>query len=316
VATPTDLHAHHEHDALLGHARQSKSVRTLAIAVVLTLSFAGVEFITGLISGSIALVADAGHMLTDSLALFLALSAQLIARRPPSAKSSYGHSRIEALAAFVNSFFMLGIVLWISSEAIDRFFNPHQVLGEMVMVVATIGLLINVLMAWLLSRDEQNMNIRAALVHVLGDLLGSVAALLSGAVIYFTGWVPIDPLLSLFVCALILRSTLSLLKASYRVLMEHVPESVDFNQVGADLKTIPGIARVHNLHIWEMSPGHIALTGHLEINRMEDWPELLAQIVAMLRERHGIDHVTLQPELSLLMIGVREQPINPGNANG
>jgi cobalt-zinc-cadmium efflux system protein len=292
-----ELHAHHELDALYGHARQAKSVRTLAIAVTLTLGFAGIEFFAGIIAGSLALVADAGHMLTDSLALFLALSAQLIARRPPSAKSSYGHSRIEALAAFVNSFFMLGIVLWISIEAVNRFLAPREVLGEIVMVVAAIGLLINMLMAWLLSRGEQNMNIRAALVHVMGDLLGSVAALLSGAVIYLTNWTPIDPLLSLFVCALILRSTLTLLKASYRVLMEHVPESVDFNQVGADLNAMPGVLRVHNLHIWEMSPGHVALTGHLEITRMQAWPELLAQIVAMLRTRHGIDHVTLQPEL-------------------
>ena len=291
-----DLLAHRDQDAMKDHARLAKSIRTLGWAVTLTLSFAAVEFFTGMISGSIALVADAGHMLTDSLSLFLALMAQIIARRPPSAKSSYGYSRIEALAAFVNSLFMLGIVAWIGSEAIGRFMHPQAVIGEMVMIVAAIGLLINVVIAWMLSRDDKNMNTRAALVHVMGDLLGSVAALLSGAVITFTGWTPIDPMLSLFVCALILRSTVLLLQASYKVLMEHVPDSVDFNQVGADLKAIDGIHDVHNLHIWEMSPGHIALTGHVELEDIALWPGVLTQCVRLLREKHGIDHVTIQPD--------------------
>lgn len=291
-----DYHAHDPHDTRIGHSKKATSIKVLSIAVVLTLSFAAVEFFFGIVSGSIALVADAGHMLTDSLALFLALAAQWLAQRPPSDRHSYGYGRAEALAAFVNSIFMLAVVFFIAKEAIDRFGSPHQIAGGMVMVVAAIGLAMNIVVAWVLSRDSENLNTRAALIHVLGDLLGSIAALVSGAVILYTDWTPIDPLLSLFVCALILKSTFSLLKGSYRILMEHVPEGVDFNQVGADLGAIQGVIEVHNLHIWELSPGQVALTGHLKIQDMQRWPQMLGEILSVLHSQHGIDHVTLQPE--------------------
>ncbi len=291
-----DLHRHGPLDALTGHTRTSISLRALGLAVLLTLGFAGVEFFAALMSGSIALMADAGHMVTDATSLFLALVAQIIALRPPSDKSSYGHGRIEALAAFVNSVAMLGIVAWISIEAIQRFSAPREITGQMVMIVAAIGLGINVLVAWVLSKDQDSLNTKAALIHVLGDLLGSVAALASGLVIYLTGWTPIDPLLSLFVCVLILRSTLNLLKTSAGILLEHVPESVDFRRVADDLKAMPGICAVHNLHIWEISPGHIALTAHLEISEIGQWATTLQRIQDMLRRDHGIDHATVQPE--------------------
>jgi cobalt-zinc-cadmium efflux system protein len=291
-----DLHRHGPLDALTGHTRTSISLRALGLAVLLTLGFAGVEFFAALMSGSIALMADAGHMVTDATSLFLALVAQIVALRPPSDKSSYGHGRIEALAAFVNSVAMLGIVAWISIEAIQRFSAPREITGQMVMIVAAIGLGINVLVAWVLSKDQDSLNTKAALIHVLGDLLGSVAALASGLVIYLTGWTPIDPLLSLFVCVLILRSTLNLLKTSAGILLEHVPESVDFRRVADDLKAMPGICAVHNLHIWEISPGHIALTAHLEISEIGQWATTLQRIQDMLRRDHGIDHATVQPE--------------------
>jgi cobalt-zinc-cadmium efflux system protein len=291
-----DLHRHGPLDALTGHTRTSISLRALGLAVLLTLGFAGVEFFAALMSGSIALMADAGHMVTDATSLFLALVAQIIALRPPSEKSSYGHGRIEALAAFVNSLAMLGIVAWISIEAIQRFSAPREIAGQMVMIVAAIGLGVNVLVAWVLSKDQESLNTKAALIHVLGDLLGSVAALASGLVIYLTGWTPIDPLLSLFVCVLILRSTLNLLKTSAGMLLEHVPDSVDFRRVADELKAMPGICAVHNLHIWEISPGHIALTAHLEISEISQWAATLERIQDMLRRDHGIDHATLQPE--------------------
>lgn len=291
-----DYHAHDPHDTVIGHAKEPTSIGVLGLAVGLTLSFAAVEFSAGLISGSLALVADAGHMVTDSLALFLALAAQWFAKHPPTAASSYGHGRLEALAAFVNSLFMLGVVAWIAYLAINRFENPRPIAGGVVMIVAFIGLCMNLVVAWVLSRDKKNLNTRAALVHVMGDLLGSLAAIVSGAVIAFTGWVPIDPLLSLFVCALILKSTFTLLKMSFHILMEHVPAGIDFNQVGADLSAIDGISRVHNLHIWELTPGQVALTGHLKVADMGIWPDKLKEILALLHQKHGIDHVTLQPE--------------------
>lgn len=270
------------------------------MAVLLTLGFAAVEVVAGYWSNSLALISDAGHMLTDSTALGLALLAQHVARRPPSPRHSFGFGRAEALAAFINAIAMLVLVGWIVFEALQRFSAPPQVAGEAVFTVALIGLCVNLVVAWVLSRDSSNVNTRAALVHVLGDLLGSVAALVAGGVIYFTGWYPIDPLLSVFVSMLILRSTLSVLREAYHFLMEGVPKNVDYLQVGADLADVPGVQSVHDLHVWEMTPGHPALIGHVEIGALEEWPAVLARIKRMLLEKHGIDHITLQPELSAM----------------
>lgn len=291
-----DLHRHDPQDATVGHARERVSGKVLGIAVTLTLLFAAAEFVAALISGSVALMADAGHMVTDATALFLALAAQIMARRPPTEQSSYGHGRIEALAAFVNSLAMLGLAGWISIEALTRFTQPHAVDGMTVMIVAAIGLMVNLVVAWVLSRDQGSLNTRAALIHVLGDLLGSVAALASGAIILLTGWTPIDPILSLVVCALILKSTFGLLKTTYGILMEHVPAHVSFRGVANDLGQVATVMHIHNLHIWETSPGHVTLTAHLEISDMTHWPVTLREIQVMLREKHGIDHATLQPE--------------------
>ena len=290
------LHAHHAGDAQHAHYFEERNQKALAWALGLTLCFAGVEVAAGFISNSLALISDAGHMVTDAAALGLALLAQLIAKRPPSARHSFGFGRAEALAAFVNGLVMLAVVSWIMAEAIHRFAAPQPVRGATVFVVAAIGLVINLAVAWVLSRDKQSMNTRAALVHVMGDLLGSVAALAAGAVIYLTGWMRIDPLLSVFVSLLILKSTLGILRESYHFLMEGVPQQIDYLQVGADLGAVPGVLSVHDLHVWDMSPGQPALIGHLEIRDLDDWPELLHAVKAMLLARHGIDHVTLQPE--------------------
>jgi cobalt-zinc-cadmium efflux system protein len=266
------------------------------VALVLTLSFAFIEAGAGFIANSLALISDAGHMLTDAGALGLALLAQRFAMRQPSARHSFGFGRAEALAAFVNGLAMLAVIGWIVFEAVQRFATPPQVQGMTVLVVAALGLGINLGVAWLLSRDKKSLNTRAALVHVMGDILGSIAAIAAGAVIYFTGWMPIDPLLSVFVAALILRSTLAILRESYHSLMEGVPHQIDYLQVGEDLASIDGVLSVHDLHVWDMSPGHPALIGHLRINDLNAWPDVLKVVKAMLLARHGIDHVTLQPE--------------------
>lgn len=289
-------HHHGPLDSARNHARQQVSLKILGFSVAITLGFAVVEFAAGLISGSIALLADAGHMVTDSSALFIALLAQLIATKPPNSRSSYGYGRIEVLAALVNSMAMMGIVIWIGSQAIDRFGAPRDIAGGTVILIASIGLVVNLLVAWLLSKDRESLNTRAALVHVLGDLLGSVAAIASGVVIYFTGWTPIDPLLSLFVCALILRSTYALLKGALRILMDQVPESVNYEKVAKDLSGLANVSAVHNLHIWESAPGEVLLTAHLEVKDLSLWPQTLADALKVLHEGHGIDHVTLQPE--------------------
>jgi cobalt-zinc-cadmium efflux system protein len=294
---PAALHEHRAGDAAHQHTAEGRNPHILAWAVALTLTFAGVEAVAGFWANSLALIADAGHMVTDSMALGLALLAQIVARRPPSPKHSFGFGRSEALAAFVNGLAMLAVVGWILFEASRRFASPPEVQGMMVFVVASIGLSINLVVAWVLSRDQQSINTRAALVHVMGDLLGSVAALLAGAVIYLTGWMMIDPLLSVVVCILILRSTLAVLRDSYHVLMVGVPKHIDYLQVGADIASIDGVLSVHDLHVWEMAAGQDALIGHLEIRSLQEWPQILDTIKTMLLKRYGIDHVTLQAEL-------------------
>ena len=290
------LHAHKKGDAKHSHSKEVSNQNLLLIALILTLSFSGVEGASAYFAGSLALISDAGHMVTDAAALGLALLAQIISKRPPSAKHSFGFGRAEALAAFVNGIVMLVLVAWIVFEAISRFYTPHQVDGLTVTIVAAIGLLMNIVVAWVLSRDKKSVNTRAALVHVMGDLLGSVAALLAGLVIQLTGWMPIDAILSILVSLLILKSTISILHESYHFLMEGVPLHIDYLQVGSDLKKVPGVLAVHDLHVWEMTPSFPALIGHIEIEHMQDWPEIMSRINLMLLDQHGIDHVTLQPE--------------------
>jgi cobalt-zinc-cadmium efflux system protein len=290
------LHAHLDGDASHAHYIEARSQKALAFALGLTLLFALIEVVTGFWSNSLALISDAGHMVTDAAALGLALLAQVIAKRPPSARHSFGFVRAEALAAFVNSLAMLFLVGWIVYEAVHRLAKPEPVQGFTVLVVAAIGAGINILVAWILSRDEQSINTRAALLNVMGDLLGSVAAIVAGAVIYYTNWVRIDPLLSIFVSLLILKSTFGILRESYHFLMEGVPHHIDYLQVGADLARVPGVVSVHDLHVWDMSPGEPALIGHLEIRDLNEWPTVLHAVRDMLLDKHGIDHVTLQPE--------------------
>ena len=291
------LHAHKKGDAQHSHVRETSSQGLLLVSLALTFGFAFVEIGAGIYANSLALISDAGHMVTDAAALLLAIIAQYIAKRPPSAKHSFGFGRAEALAAFINGLAMVVLVLWIGYEAITRFYTPHEVGGSTVTYVAIVGLIVNIIVAYTLSHDKKSVNTRAALVHVMGDMLGSVAALVAGLVIQFTGWMQIDPLLSLVVCLLLIKSTIGILKESYHFLMEGVPLHIDYIQVGVDLRAIPGVLSVHDLHVWEMTPGHPALIGHIEINELQDWPVTMDAIKKMLIDQHGIDHVTLQPEI-------------------
>ena len=290
-------HAHdhgHRHDhAPPGGGRSAR--RALSIALLLTGVFAIVEAIGGWMSGSLALLSDAGHMITDAASLGLALFADVVARRPVSKRASYGYGRAEVLAAFVNAIAMLAVVALIGIEAIRRLLEPSPVAGGMVTVIAAVGLVVNIVAAWVLSRAVGSLNTRGALLHVMGDLLGSLAALVAGGVIVATGWMPIDPILSLAVALLILRSTWQLLKQSTGVLMEGVPRHLDFDAIGKSLAALPGVADVHDLHIWNMSSEGVALSAHLAIARGDDWPALLGQARRMLANDYGIRHATLQP---------------------
>lgn len=291
-----DDHGSHDHGhGHASHASGGGTRRALVVALVLTGGFAIVEAIGGWMAGSLALLSDAGHMITDAAALGLALFADAVARRPASSRASYGYGRAEVLAAFVNAIAMLAVVALIGIEAARRLLEPAPVAGGVVTVIAIIGLAVNLAAAWVLSRASGSLNTRGALLHVMGDLLGSLAAIVAGGVILATGWTPIDPILSIAVALLILRSTWQLLKQSTGVLMEGVPRHLDFDAIGRSLAALPGVSDVHDLHIWNMSSEGVALSAHLAIARGEDWPALLAQARRMLATDYGIRHCTLQP---------------------
>ena len=286
---PAHDHGHPERPATSG------VLRTFAIALALTAAFGVVEAIAGWLAGSLALISDAGHMATDAAGLVVALIAQVVTRRPPSRRASYGYARAEVLAAFINALAMLALVVWIAVEAVARLLVPTPVAGQLVMAVAVGGLAVNGVVAWLLSRAGGSMNARGALLHVLGDLLGSVAALVAGAVIHFTGWTPVDPLLSVLVALLILRSTWALLRESTGVLMERVPAHLSYDRIGRALAALPGVTGVHDLHVWTMSAQRVALSAHVVLADGDAWPPTLAAAQRMLARDFAIDHVTLQP---------------------
>ncbi len=285
----THEHPHHHHHG------ETKG-RVLWLATGLTLAYAVVEAGVGWWAGSLALVADAGHMVNDAAALALAAVAAWLAQQPASARHSYGFGRAEFLAALVNSLALLILVTWLAVSAVQRLRNPQPVIGEAVSLAAAAGLAINIGVVWLLGRGEKNLNIRAALLHVLGDLLGSVAALLAGIVIAITGWTPIDPLLSLGIGALVLVSSLRLIGEALHGLMEGVPFTLAPEEVGRALANLPGVASVHDLHIWSVAPERIMLSAHLVVRDLRQWETVLDACHALLAERFAIQHVTLQPE--------------------
>jgi cobalt-zinc-cadmium efflux system protein len=294
-------HAHH-HD-------HGASGRAILIALLLTALFALVEAAGGFWAHSLALVSDAGHMFTDAAALGLGLVAQIVSRRPPSQRNSYGYARAEVIGAFVNALAMLAVVVWIAVEAVQRLLVPQPVAGQTVMLIAAVGLLINLGVAWTLSRAAHNLNTRAALLHVLSDLLGSVAAVVAGAVVYYTGWMPIDPLLSLAVALLILQSTWSLLRQTTQVLMEGVPHHLSYEEIGRAMTGQTGVLGVHDLHVWHMSSNRAALSAHVTIADPALWPQVLTGLQRLLDQRFGIDHVTLQPSWAPPPKGTRVIPL-------
>jgi cobalt-zinc-cadmium efflux system protein len=286
-----ESHSHSHH-----HAHGHGSPRFL-LPLVLTAAYGVIELAGGLWSGSLALLGDAGHMFSDAVALAVAALAVALARRPPGRSHSYGWQRAEVIGALLNSLLMLAIIIMLVVEAVTRLLAPREVAAEAVIVISLFGMLINGACVLLLGRDGADLNTRAALLHVMGDLASSVAALIAGVVIYFTGWFPIDPILSLVIALLILLNTQSILRDALHVLMEGVPPAIELGAIGRALAMVPGVTRVHDLHVWGIAPGSVALSAHLEIDDLQRWPRILAEAASMLQQRYGISHVTLQPEV-------------------
>lgn len=288
--------AHGAGDSRYRHAGGRVKTSVLGAAIALTLGFSAVEAIAGLAGNSLALVGDAGHMATDSMSLLFALIANIFSRKGADEDHSFGHGRLEALAAFVNGIVMAGVIAWIFWEAAERLVNPQPVEGGSVMAVAAVGLLVNIGVAWSLSRDRKNVNTRAALVHVAGDLLGSVAAMAAGFIVWMGGPAAADPILSFAVGALLIRATAGIFRDSVRVLLDAVPEGIEYEALGTDLFSQEGVLGLHDLHVWTMAPGHAALQAHVTVRSASDWPAVRDRLRDVLLQKYGIDHVTLQPE--------------------
>ncbi len=278
-----------------GDAKSPDQRRRLAVALALTWGFAVIEALAGWRGGSLALLADAGHMVTDGAALGLALLAAWFAARKPSTRHSYGFGRAELFAALINALTMLAVVAGIAVEAWSRFTAPRPIDGLLVSVVALVGLGVNLFVAWLLSHGQENLNVRGAFLHVLGDVFGSVAAIVAGVVVWLTGWTPIDPLLSLLIGGLVLAASLRLLRDALHGLMDGVPFAIDPEYLGRELAAVPGVIEVHDLHVWSLSGERLALTAHVRVANLADWPAILHGL-QHLAEEHGIGHTTFQPE--------------------
>jgi len=275
-------------------------MRRVTIALVLTGTFMVVEVVGGILSGSLALLADAGHMLTDTMALALAAAAFQVSKRPADSTLTYGYQRFQILAAFVNGLSLLFIVGWILYEAVSRFIAPQDVMGETMLVVAIAGLVVNIIsFAVLHGGDKDNLNIRGAALHVAGDLLGSVAAIVAAVVIIYTGWMQIDPILSIAVAILILKSAWALVKRSAHVLLEGAPEWLDIDVMREHLiEKIPEVASIHHVHVWGMTPQDLMLTMHLCVSAQPENPtDIIRRVKLQLREEYGIGHSTIEIEV-------------------
>jgi len=284
-------HSHGGHD----HA-QDAGERRMWVVFVLTAGFFVVEVVGGILTRSLALLSDAGHMLTDAAALILGALAAWMARRPPSQRHSYGLGRAEVVAALVNATVMLAIVVALAYEGFLRLKDPSPVNGLAAASIAAAGLLVNLWVLRRLSPHRHDMNTRAARLHVLGDVLGSVAALASGAIIASTGWTPVDALASLAICVLIAISAARLMRESLHALMEGVPHGVSVEAVGAEMARVEGVLSVHDLHVWTLSGSRTALSAHVVVRSLTEWDRTLADLQHRLHEAFSIDHVTLQPE--------------------
>lgn len=282
------------------HHSDSGNRRRVQIALAITALFTIVEVVGGLVTHSLALLADAGHMLTDSLALALALFAFAISARPADRKRSYGYHRFQILAAFVNGITLIAIVIWILIEAVQRLLSPPEVMGEAMFYVALAGLLVNVVSFVILhTGDQENLNMRGAALHVLGDLLGSLAAIAAALIIIWTGWMPIDPILSVLVALLILRSAIYIVRRSAHILLEGAPEWLDVDAMRATITgALAQVVDIHHVHVWGLTPQRLMLTMHVVLTDPgSDTAATIRDVKHILADEFGIHHSTIEVEI-------------------
>ncbi|HEX8259275.1 MAG TPA: cation diffusion facilitator family transporter [Rubrobacteraceae bacterium] len=283
-------HAHGAHD----HGRGADR-RALALVFALTSTFVVAEVLGGLLTGSLALLADAGHMLSDTLSLGIALFAIWLAGRPATPNRSFGYKRAEILAALFNGATLVAISIWIFAEAYGRFFEPPEILGGWMLTVAALGLVVNVVGVMILWRSGgESLNLQGALRHVLADVLGSVGAIAAALVILATGWWYADPIISVLIGLLVLGSSWRLVRDSIDILLEGTPPGIDAGEVGRSMAGVPGVSEVHDLHVWTITSGFPALAAHVLVGRDEDCHARRRDLEEVLAREYGIEHTTLQ----------------------
>jgi cobalt-zinc-cadmium efflux system protein len=299
-------HAGHSH-AGHGHGGGTTDERRLAWALAIIVLFMIVEVVGGVVSGSLALLADAGHMVSDAAALGFSWVALRVGRRSATPRMSYGYRRLEILAAFVNGLALFAIAIWITVEAILRFWDPVEVMAGTMLAVAIAGLAANIVAFLVLSSgNRENLNMRSALLHVLGDLLGSVAAIVAAVVIMLTGWTPIDPILSIFVALIVLKSAWQLVRSTGHILLEGTPYGVEPEAIKADLEqNVPQVRMAHHIHAWSITAEQHLLTLHVVPSDGVAPREVIAAVRQRVAERFNISHVTVQVE----------DPDHPGEGN-
>lgn len=293
---PDHGHGHdHDHDHSHVPAVTQTNERKILISFVLIFVFMIVEAAGGFFSGSLALLADAGHMLTDTAALGLSFAAFRFGRRAADQQRTFGYMRFEVIAGLVNALTLFAIVGWIAYEAIERFQTPQPVMAGPMMVVAVVGMIVNIFVLWYLTRgDTEHVNVKGAILHVMGDLLGSVGAIIAAVVIWYTGWTPIDPILSVLVSLLVLRSAWMLFKRTLHILLEGAPADADTVKITAHLlQNVEGIEKVSHVHVWMITSGRTLATLHIQPKNGVDVPSLTKRVEQELRDKFKIEHPTV-----------------------
>ncbi len=293
-------HEHAESHSHGGHNHNyAANKKALTLSFILIALFMVVEFVGGYLTNSLALISDAGHMLSDTVALGLSLSALIFGARAASQSKTYGYKRFEILAALLNGVVLVTLAIFIFWEAIGRLSSPQQVVGDGMMLISIIGLIINIIVAWLLHAQgshKENLNVRSAFMHVIGDLLGSVGAIVAAILIVLFGWYIADPIASMVVSLLVLHSGWDVLKDSVNILMEGKPEEINSTQMIEKLKQIEGVDDVHDLHIWMITSDFSTMTAHLVVKTETDRDVILESAKTVLNNDFGIKHVTIQIE--------------------
>lgn len=288
-------HDHGHHHGVTANADR----RWLAIALALIATFMAAEVVVGLIAGSLALITDAGHMLTDAAAIVLALVAIRLAAKPAKGGYTFGLKRAEILSAQANGITLLLLACFFVFEGVRRLIDPPEVEGGLVLLTALVGIAVNVAATWCISRaNRSSLNVEGAYQHILNDLFAFIATAVAGAVVWLTGFVQADAIAALVVAALMVKAGWGLVRASGRIFMEAAPENVDPEDVGKQLAALRDVGEVHDLHIWEITSGQVALSAHVLVAPGADCHGVRAQIEALLHTGHGIDHTTLQVDHS------------------